>query len=263
MATVPPRDEGAARGSSKGRLTAIVGAVAALALLVGNVDKIWTTVSGWIGGKKDAQPPTIVFQISAETLAKAAAQATAVASAESSPASVGAAREAAREAANLKTAAASLKTPISLGAPSSPIPLWLAIAFKEIGQKEIEGPQHNPRILEYIASVYPSFTNQRDDLPWSTFFVNWTLAQAGELGTKSGAARSWLQWGTELKAPKPGAVAVFEWTGQPMAAAAHACLYVGDAGDQILCLSGNVANSVQISAMAKSRLLGYRWPKDV
>lgn len=256
MATEPPRDNGASRGSSKGRLATIAGVVAAIALFLGNVDKIWTTVSGWGSDKKESSPPTIIIQISAETLVKAAAEASAAASAASGSAS----KEAAREAASLKTAAENLKIPITLGSSSNPIPPWLVIALKEIGQKEIEGPQHNPRILEYISSGDPRAASNGDEFPWSSYFVNWALTQAGKTGTKSGAGRSWLQWGMELQAPKPGAIAVFGSPGSPWSA--HTCLYVGDAGDQIICLSGNVANSVQISAMPKAILLGYRWPKD-
>ncbi len=256
MATDEPRSTGNESHSSRGRLAAIAATVAAIALFVGNVDKIWTTMSGWFGEKKAPPPPTIIIQISAETLAKAAAQAAAVASGASGIAST----QAAQDASNLKMASDSLKTPIALGSQSNPIPPWLVVAYKEVGQSEIPGPQHNPRILEYIKSVNPDYADQGDELSWSTFFINWAMAQVGVQGTKSGAGRSWLQWGTELPTPRPGAVAVFQRPGQPMAA--HACLYVGDAGDQILCLSGNVANSVQISAMPRSNLIGYRWPKD-
>ena len=256
MATDTPQSDENGRHSSKGRFAAIAAAVAAVALFVGNVDKIWTTVSGRVTEKKPPTPPTIIIQISADTLSKAAAQATAVANAAS-----GAARaEAAQEASKLKVASENLKTPIAFGSAPNSIPSWLAIAFKEVGQKEIPGAEHNPRIIEYIASVYPGLVSNGDELPWSTFFINWAMSQAGIQGTRSGAGRSWLQWGTELQTPRPGAIAVFQQRSQPQAA--HACLYVGDAGDQIICLSGNVANSVQVSAMPKSNLIGYRWPKD-
>ncbi|MBT9465524.1 TIGR02594 family protein [Hydrogenophaga sp.] len=256
MATEQPRADGDLRNSSKGLIVAIASVVAALALFIGNVDKIWTVLSGWVSGKNEPLPPAIIIQISAQTLVDAAAEASAVASAASGSVSV----EAAREAANLKTAAENLKAPIALGSSLNPIPPWLAITFREIGQKEIEGSQHNPRILEYIASVDPSAVSHGDELPWSTYFVNWALTQAGKTGTRSGAGRTFLQWGMELQVPKPGAIALFGRSGR--STATHACLYVGDAGDQILCLSGNVSNSVQISAMPKAGLLGYRWPKD-
>ena len=257
MPTNTPRSNENSRQSSKRLFAKIAAVVAAVALFVGNVDKIWTTVSGRVTDEKSAPPPTIVIQISADTLAKAAAQATAVANAAS-----GAARaEASQEASNLKVASENLKIPITLGSATESIPSWLAIALKEVGQKEISGAEHNPRIIEYIASVNPNLVSEGDELPWSTFFINWVMFKAGIQGTRSGAGHSWLQWGTELKTPKPGAVAVFQRPNQPQAA--HACLYVGDAGDQIICLSGNVSNSVQVSAMSKSNLIGYRWPKDV
>jgi hypothetical protein len=52
MATEAPRDDGAGRVSLKGRLAAIASAIAAIALLISNVDKIWITVSGWFPGKE-------------------------------------------------------------------------------------------------------------------------------------------------------------------------------------------------------------------
>lgn len=252
------RERRSRRGSWKGRLAALAGVVAAVALFVGNVDKIWTAVIGWFGGKKPPQTQPVIIQITVETLVKAAAQASAIASAASGVAGAEGA-EAAREASGLKVAAESLKAPISLGVTSNPIPLWLSIAFKEVGQKEIPGPKHNPRILEYIASVDSAVASYGDEFAWSSFFVNWALTQAQVPGTKSGLGQLWLTWGVALETPRPGAVAVFSHAGQPIAA--HACFYVGETGDQVLCLSGNVANSVQISAIPKSGLLGYRWPK--
>jgi uncharacterized protein (TIGR02594 family) len=238
----------------KGRIAAIAAFVAAVALFVGNIDKLWSTASGWISGKKDTSP-TVVVQITSEGLLKAAQQITAGADKATGPEKA----EAEQAAQNLNAAASKLASPISLNSDAEKSPAWLLTAMKELGQQEIGGEQHNQRILEYIRSVTPSMAPEGDEIPWTSFFVNWALTQSGIEGTNSGAARSWLNWGIPLEQPKLGAVAVFERGGNPMSG--HVGLYLGDAGDYVLCVAGNVGNAVRINAVPKSRLLGYRWPK--
>jgi uncharacterized protein (TIGR02594 family) len=246
--------------TSKGRLAAITGAVAAItgtvaaiALFVTNVDKIWNTGSGWIVGKKD-QPPTIVINITREVLLEAAAEL-------SAKTASGAAKDENKQIVqSLNTAATKLPEPISLNTPSRKAPQWLQLAMKEIGQEEVPGPEHNPRILEYIRSASADAASTGDELPWPSFFVNWALAQSGIKGTNSGAARSWLTWGTALEVPQPGAVVIFARPGQP--GTGQVGFYLGDAGDEVLCVAGNVGNAVRLTAYPKSRVLGYRWPKD-
>jgi hypothetical protein len=60
---------------------------------------------------------------------------------------------------------------------------WLKAAYAEIGQKEFDGPENNPRIMEYIAMVSP-LQGIHDDGPgvdWAPAFVAWSLNQAGRL----------------------------------------------------------------------------------
>jgi uncharacterized protein (TIGR02594 family) len=248
--------------TSKGRLAAITGAVAAItgtvaaiALFVTNVDKIWDTGSGWIVGKKD-QPPPIVINITREVLLEAAAAAELSAKTASGPAKV----ETEQAVQSLNTAATKLPEPISLNTPSRKVPQWLQLAMKEIGQEEVPGPEHNPRILEYMRSASTEAVSDGDERPWPSYFVNWALAQSGIKGTNSGVARSWLTWGTALEVPQPGAVVVFARPGQP--GMGNVGFYLGDAGDQVLCVAGNVGGAVRLTAYPKSLVLGYRWPKD-
>jgi len=239
----------------QGRLAVIAGAIAAIALFVTNVDKIWNTVSGWIVDKKD-QAPAVVIYITADTLLKAAEEYSAAART-----ATGAAKAETEQAAeSLNVAATKLPAPISLNSPSSKVPQWLQIAMTEVGQEEVPGLDHNPRILEYIRSASVDAASHGDELPWPSFFVNWALAQAGIAGTNNGLAQSWLTWGMALEVPQPGAVVVFARQGQPRAG--HVGFYLGDAGDQVLYLGGNVGNAVRIGAYPRSGVLGYRWPKS-
>jgi hypothetical protein len=108
----------------------------------------------------------IIIQISADTLSKAAAQAASAANAASGPART----EAMETARSLQLASKGLEKPIELGSPSNPIPSWMSIAYKEVGQAEVPGSANNPRILEYIGSVNPSLRSEGDEIGWSGFF---------------------------------------------------------------------------------------------
>src|SRR6185436_11178789 len=54
---------------------------------------------------------------------------------------------------------------------------WMDIARAEIGQGEVAGSRHNPRILEYHAST--RLKPNTDEIPWCASFVNWVMQQAG------------------------------------------------------------------------------------
>jgi uncharacterized protein (TIGR02594 family) len=239
------------------RLAAIAATVAAVAAFATNVDKIGKTLQDWFGNPKPPAQTTVIIQITTETLLKAAAQAAAAASATSGPERQEA--EVARK--DLQKAAEQLQAPISFATGQVGTPAWLSRAFSEVGQTEIYGPKYNPRIVEYLGSVGLAKTEGGDESPWSSAFVNWTLSQSGIKGTGSGMARSWLTWGVELPAPKLGAVAVFQRENSSVLGTA--CFYVSETADQVICLGGNFLDSVRLSAIPKSSLLGYRWPSGV
>ncbi len=91
------------------------------------------------------------------------------------------------------------------------VPRWLEIARGELGTHEIRGSQDNPRVLEYHQAT--TLKARNDETSWCSSFVNWTMQQAGVQGTRSAAARSWLNWGQAVPKDaahvKPGDVIVF------------------------------------------------------
>lgn len=150
--------------------------------------------------------------------------------------------------------------PVSAQYPDAP---WMAIAMQEIGQREIRGAQHNPRIIEYHASTRLRATT--DETAWCASFVNWCLLQAGVSGTDSAAAASWLSWGQGSHS-RAGAITVIY-----NAAAANSSLSVSgnhvgflvqETGSHFILLGGNQSNQVKISSYPKSawQLKGFRWP---
>ncbi len=133
---------------------------------------------------------------------------------------------------------------------------WMNIAKVEIGQQEKPGDEHNPRVLEYLATCGTQY--KTDETPWCPAFANWVMIHAGKKGTNSALARSWLKWGEPIEEPRYGCVVVFKrgtsnWQG-------HVGFFVRTEGDKIVVLGGNQSNTVSIAPRSKSDLLGYRWP---
>jgi uncharacterized protein (TIGR02594 family) len=137
-------------------------------------------------------------------------------------------------------------------------PNWLSIAYKEIGQKEIPGPQNNPRILEYWRSI-TNDSSITEDMPWTSAFIEWSLNQVGIKGPKSGLARSWASWGRPLSEPAIGCIVVF-WRDSPTGMLGHVGFYVGEDADNVIVVGGNQNNSVSLAKFPKSRVLAYRMP---
>jgi len=142
--------------------------------------------------------------------------------------------------------------------PQEPLDLnWIDIAYEEIGTKEIKGPVHNLRILQYHATCKKKYTE--DEISWCSAFVNWCFFKCGIEGTNSALARHWLAWGKVVEVPYRGCVVIF-WRGTPNGWKGHVGFWVGEQGDSILVLGGNQSDKVCIMKYPKSQLLGYRAP---
>lgn len=142
---------------------------------------------------------------------------------------------------------------------------WMAIAEGEKGVSEVPGTGNNPRVLEYLRST----TNlnkaavSKDETPWCSAFVNWCLEQTGYDRTKNALARSWLNWGKAIAAPRRGCIVVF----QREKKFGHVGFYLEESDTHIKVLGGNQQNletklfEVSEKYYPKSELLGYRIPK--
>jgi uncharacterized protein (TIGR02594 family) len=145
--------------------------------------------------------------------------------------------------------------------PEEPVkgePAWLRMARAEIGVTEIAGAEHNPVILGYFRDAgFPEIDN--DETAWCAGFVNAMLERAGFAGSKSLAARSFLNWGKAVPTPYPGCIVVFS-RGDPRSWQGHVGIFLGEAAGKIHVLGGNQGNEVSIAEYAKGNLLGYREP---
>lgn len=134
---------------------------------------------------------------------------------------------------------------------------WLAHAIGELGETEVSGDQDNPRIVEYHSST--GLSADDDETPWCAAFVSWCLEQAGIQSMRSARARDYLEFGEILKEPQIGCIVVLSRKG-----GGHVGFYWGKSQNgKINLLGGNQGNAVTIAPYDASRVVGYRWPKDV
>lgn len=141
-------------------------------------------------------------------------------------------------------------------------PKWYMIALGEMGQKEIPGSQHNPRIVMYHSTTGLSATT--DEVPWCSSFVNWCFRECGYKYTKSATARSWLTWGNEMMDAYPGCVVILKRGNSDTAG--HVGFYVEEDSkdpNRIIVLGGNQSDKVCEMSFSKDDVLGYRWPKEI
>lgn len=88
---------------------------------------------------------------------------------------------------------------------------WIWMAAYELGQKSVEGPANNERVLEYLHTTGSWWSS--DETAWCSAFVNWTMkySEYGMKGTNSALASSWKKFGQKLSEPAIGSIVVFDW----------------------------------------------------
>lgn len=132
---------------------------------------------------------------------------------------------------------------------------WMNEAVTHLGLKEIPGKAHNPTILRWIRGLGGWFTD--DETPWCGTFVAHCLRTAGVSVPKHWyRAKAYNDWGVPCS-PRVGAIPVFGRKG-----GGHVGFLVGESDANYYVLGGNQRNQVNISPIAKDRLIGMRWPDD-
>ncbi len=139
---------------------------------------------------------------------------------------------------------------------------WLSIAQEELGIHEDSLPdQHNRRIIEYHHTT--SLKATTDETPWCSAFVNWVVLKAGYGGTRSAAAKSWLDWGHHLTEPRTGAIAVIKRISASADAGFHVGFAVSSSTTVLRLLGGNQSDQVKYSSfpLKSYEVKGCRWPR--
>lgn len=137
------------------------------------------------------------------------------------------------------------------------LPPWMAIARAEIGVRPFAPGSINPRIVNYHAGT--NVDGYDDKISWCSTFVHWCLGHAGVKGTGSALARSWLDWGAPLSAPRPGCVGVL-WRESRDSWKGHVGFFVQQTDQHVVLLGGNQEGTVQELAYPLECVLDWRWP---
>ena len=134
-------------------------------------------------------------------------------------------------------------------------PIWLTEAEKYIGLKEIAGPKNNATVVDFWKRIHLNGISN-DEVPWCAAFVGAVLENCGYNSTRSGLAKSYLNYGTKQTTPSLGSIVVFSRTG-----GGHVGFVVGkDKAGNIFVLGGNQSDAVNVKKFTTQHVVGYRWP---
>jgi uncharacterized protein (TIGR02594 family) len=128
-------------------------------------------------------------------------------------------------------------------------------AIGHIGQREIPGKAHNPKILGWWRAIRRGGIRD-DETPWCAAFVGACLEESGIRSSRFESAMSYLAWGQHLSRAAPGCVVVLTRAG-----GGHVGFLAGaDLMGNLLILGGNQGDAVNVAAFPAARVAGFRWP---
>lgn len=134
---------------------------------------------------------------------------------------------------------------------------WIVTARQLIGIEEDTSKESNEAIMEWANFVGVDDVYTNDDIPWCGLFEGYLMKANGiEPPSSMLWALSWNNWGIKLSEPAFGCVIVFKRDG-----GGHVGNYLGENDTHYYVLGGNQSNAVNIRAMEKNRVVGFRWPK--
>lgn len=145
---------------------------------------------------------------------------------------------------------------------------WVAEARLWIGTAEIKGIKHNPKIVGIWPAIGITWFKD-DETPWCggamalwvTRGREWAIANGFNAvalppPSKPAAALSWLDYGSRIRRPAYGCIAVKRRTG-----GGHVTIVVGKYADgRLACLGANQDDQVKISPYPASAFETFRWP---
>ncbi len=144
-------------------------------------------------------------------------------------------------------------------APTAPLP-WITQAKSALGRHEL---RDRSWLMDWLKRDGRSLGDP-SKTPWCGDFVETCIRVAlpdepllGALGSNPYWARNWLLFGQQVP-PILGAVLVFE-----RGSGGHVGVAMGQDETHFFVLGGNQSDAVTLARIAKSRLLGARWPATV
>lgn len=132
---------------------------------------------------------------------------------------------------------------------------WMQEAARHLGLTEIPGKRHNSTIVRWGRALGAWWSD--DETPWcGTFAAHCLRAADLEIPQHWYRAKAYAEWGLPIS-PRVGAIAVFGRSG-----GGHVGFIVGESASDLYILGGNQRNQVNITPIAKSRLIAVRWPRE-
>jgi uncharacterized protein (TIGR02594 family) len=141
---------------------------------------------------------------------------------------------------------------VARAAAQTPEAAWMKVARAELGVAEDPSGSH-PRIEAYHASTNGGAAD--DAVPWCSSFVNFCVEAAGQAGTRSKAARSWMDWGRDAGDFVPGCIVVLKRGSAPKG---HVGFFAGFEAGRIKLLGGNQGDRVSVASFDVDRVLARR-----
>ena len=140
--------------------------------------------------------------------------------------------------------------------PQGPLP-WITVAKTALGRNEA---RDRTWLMNWLKRDGRSLGDPGKN-PWCGDFVETCIRIGlpnepllGALGANPYWARNWLLFGKETK-PVTGAVLIFS-----RGSGGHVGFAIGQDDTHFFVLGGNQSDAVTVARVAKSRLLGARWP---
>lgn len=134
-----------------------------------------------------------------------------------------------------------------------------ALAQRMVGEiRELPGGAHHPYV-QWGHMLCGLGSDQPDETPWCSSFVNAICWQLRLPRSKSAAARSWLAVGQQvhLALAKVGFdVVVLKRGSNP--AQGHVGFYAGHDAEHVFVLGGNQSDAVTVAPFPVERVLGVR-----
>jgi uncharacterized protein (TIGR02594 family) len=140
---------------------------------------------------------------------------------------------------------------------AEPGPRLLTAGLATYGVKEWPGAANNPTILSWTHETGLEKIYRRDETAWCGLWMAVVCVRASWEPVKDPLwARNWAKWQRPADRPSLGDVLVFERPG----GGGHVALYVGEDKAAFHVLGGNQSDQVNITRIARSRLIAARRP---
>jgi len=139
------------------------------------------------------------------------------------------------------------------------VPEWLRWARREIGIREIVGPRHAARVLEYWSLGKVPLGVNDDETPWCAAFVCAALESNGTRSARTARARG-SEAGKHFARCDARAGAIIVLSSDRGTASGHVGFLEGVSPGKLHILGGNQNNQVSVAPFPASRLVAMLWP---